>query len=149
MNWDAIGAAAELLGAIVVLVTLIYLTLQIRLSNKLMMWQYREMNRTTMIDINRDKIVDRELAELIFRAHSGEELDEVDAWRMILQTGNEVIAYQNVFLRAKMMGEQRMIDSAVRNATNHARSNRYFKELLEQGGYDEEFTSLVLQEGGT
>lgn len=35
MNWDAIGAIAEVLGAVVVLVTLIYFSLQIRQSNKL------------------------------------------------------------------------------------------------------------------
>jgi hypothetical protein len=30
MNWDAVGAIAELLGAIVVMTTLVYLTLQVR-----------------------------------------------------------------------------------------------------------------------
>ena len=35
MNWDAIGATAELLGAVAVLATLVYLSLQIRQSNKL------------------------------------------------------------------------------------------------------------------
>jgi len=35
MNWDAIGAIAEVFGAITVLVTLIYFSVQIRQSNKL------------------------------------------------------------------------------------------------------------------
>ena len=35
MNWDAIGALAEVFGAAAVLVTLIYLSLQIRQSNSL------------------------------------------------------------------------------------------------------------------
>ena len=35
MNWDAIGAIAEVLGALAVLVTLLYFSLQIRQSNKL------------------------------------------------------------------------------------------------------------------
>jgi hypothetical protein len=34
MDWDAIGAAGEILGALSVLVTLIYLSSQIRLSNR-------------------------------------------------------------------------------------------------------------------
>ena len=34
MNWQAIGAAGEVLGAIAVLLTLIYLTLQIRQNTK-------------------------------------------------------------------------------------------------------------------
>ena len=33
MNWDAIGAIAELVGAVAVVVTLIYLAIQIRQSN--------------------------------------------------------------------------------------------------------------------
>lgn len=35
MNWDAIGAGAEVIGAVSVLVTLIYLAVQIRQSNSL------------------------------------------------------------------------------------------------------------------
>jgi hypothetical protein len=34
MNWDAISAVAETVGTIVVLITLIYLTVQIRIANK-------------------------------------------------------------------------------------------------------------------
>ena len=34
MNWDALGAIAELLGAIAVLATLLYLARQIRESSK-------------------------------------------------------------------------------------------------------------------
>src|SRR5262245_19199499 len=39
MNWDAIGAVSELLSAIGVIVTLAYLALQIRQSNKIASWQ--------------------------------------------------------------------------------------------------------------
>ena len=35
MNWDAIGAIAEVLGAVAVLVTLVYFSFQIRQSNRL------------------------------------------------------------------------------------------------------------------
>ena len=34
MNWDAIGAVAESVGAIAVLITLVYLTIQVRIGNK-------------------------------------------------------------------------------------------------------------------
>ncbi len=34
MNWDAIGAVAEVVGAIAVLITLVYLTIQVRVGNK-------------------------------------------------------------------------------------------------------------------
>jgi hypothetical protein len=35
MNWDAIGAIGEILGALVVLLTLIYLATQVRQSNRI------------------------------------------------------------------------------------------------------------------
>ena len=34
MNWDAIGAVAESVGAIAVVITLVYLTIQVRVGNK-------------------------------------------------------------------------------------------------------------------
>jgi hypothetical protein len=34
MNWDAIGAVAETVGTIAVLVTLVYLSIQVRIANK-------------------------------------------------------------------------------------------------------------------
>ena len=34
MHWEAIGAASELVGAIAVVATLVYLTIQIRLSRQ-------------------------------------------------------------------------------------------------------------------
>ena len=34
MNWDAIGAVAEAIGAITVIVTLVYLTIQVRQNTK-------------------------------------------------------------------------------------------------------------------
>ena len=36
MNWDALGALSELVGAVAVIVTLAYLAIQIRDNNKMM-----------------------------------------------------------------------------------------------------------------
>lgn len=42
MNWDAVGAISELVGAVAVIVTLIYLALQIRQNNALLRSQSRQ-----------------------------------------------------------------------------------------------------------
>lgn len=34
MNWDALGASGEIIGAVAVLVTLYYLTIQIKIQNQ-------------------------------------------------------------------------------------------------------------------
>ncbi len=50
MNWDALGAIAELIGAIAVLVTLVFLTLQLRYANVLARSGASTAQTTRMID---------------------------------------------------------------------------------------------------
>ena len=42
MNWNAIGAISEIIGTIVVVITLIYLAIQIRQNNKLLLSESRQ-----------------------------------------------------------------------------------------------------------
>lgn len=42
MNWDAIGAISEIIGTIVVVITLIYLAIQIRQNNNLLLSESRQ-----------------------------------------------------------------------------------------------------------
>jgi hypothetical protein len=42
MNWDAIGAIAEGVGAIAVVVTLAYMAVQMRTANKRMNWNHSD-----------------------------------------------------------------------------------------------------------
>ena len=42
MNWDAIGAVGEVVGAIAVIATLVYLSLQIRQQNKSQQLEVKE-----------------------------------------------------------------------------------------------------------
>ena len=58
MNWEAIGAMGEILGAIAVLSTLVYLAIQVRRSNELARFtssrdilnQYNDLNRMVTSD---------------------------------------------------------------------------------------------------
>ena len=59
MNWDAIGATAELLGAVAVLATLVYLSLQIHQSNKLA--QAESQRELMKIDVFTPVITDPKL----------------------------------------------------------------------------------------
>lgn len=71
MNWDAIGAVGEIIGAIAVIATLAYLAIQIRSANK-----YAELEaiRFTLDGLSGycDKIVETpETASLLHRGRSG------------------------------------------------------------------------------
>ena len=82
MNWDAIGAVAELLGAIGVIVSLIYLAVQIGRNT-------RTQKRTNLGDIAtelattaRCVATDSEIASLLLRGYANlDSLDPVERYR--------------------------------------------------------------------
>ena len=82
MNWDAIGAIGEWTGALVVIVTLIYLARQIR-ENSI---NTRIAGINNLADMGRDIhftiAKDREMAELVYRAENNpDSLDVIDKYR--------------------------------------------------------------------
>ncbi len=55
MNWDAIGAISEIIGALAVVITLAYLAIQIRQSNELLRSESRQVlvsNDVTSLGVN-------------------------------------------------------------------------------------------------
>ena len=72
MNWDALGAIGELIGAIAVVITLAYLAVQVRQSNSA-----AKSSNATAVLMNSQKIaqavMDREFGDIILRAIAGEE----------------------------------------------------------------------------
>ena len=82
MNWDAIGAFAELLGGVGVIVTLVYLAHQIR--------QNTESNRTSVIQLTSEQETafwtsisnDEQVAEILIRGNKDlRTLSEVESAR--------------------------------------------------------------------
>ena len=51
MNWDAISATAEVLGALAVIVTLIYLAVQLRLQNTVTKAQIEQQRADSVIQL--------------------------------------------------------------------------------------------------
>jgi len=66
MNWEAISATAEIIGAVGVIVSLIYLALQVRSNTRAMMAQSARDAVAAMRDFNKSMVEDAELAR-IFR----------------------------------------------------------------------------------
>lgn len=108
MNWEAIGAVGEMIGAVAVIATLIFLALQVRHGSRMIDQQnaLAESDSVTrsvdLIDQWRMTIVsNRELAELWSKGLAQEELDEVDTLRfrelMMLRCGiMHAIYFQNI-----------------------------------------------------
>ncbi len=75
MNWDAIGAIGELVGAVAVVATLIYFAQQIRGSSRDSAAEYFTANQAIQADITKLTI---DHAELLTRANRNEELSDAE-----------------------------------------------------------------------
>ena len=84
MSWEAVGAIAELLGAIAILATIIYLAIQVRQAGS----QLRSSSTQTATQRLYDRALlvaqNKELADLIARASSGnEDFDATETTRIM------------------------------------------------------------------
>lgn len=95
MNWEAIGALAELLAAIAVLASLLYLANQIRQSTQVARSVARQSIAETAI-AEASSVVDHgDLAELIFRDLSGGRIEEHEDFRLQLFAFRSLRLYEN------------------------------------------------------
>ncbi|MBV1930234.1 MAG: hypothetical protein KUG71_00845 [Porticoccaceae bacterium] len=85
MNWDAIGAISEAVGALGVIITLIYLATQIRQNSRTMDQHTSAVATAAEIaaaDQNGRQYAilaqDSELADIIYRGNTGEQLNPVE-----------------------------------------------------------------------
>ena len=77
MNWDAIGAIGEILGAVAVGFTLVYLAIQVKQVKKdLHVSGFREINK---FFVDASEAVTPELAKIIAKNNEGESLDDWEA----------------------------------------------------------------------
>ena len=98
MNWDAIGAIAELLAAIGVILSLVYLAAQIKLGANQTEQNTKAVRASVYHEllgqiaaINADVVRFPDLAELIVRTRSGsEEPTEAERLRLRLMTTNSL-----------------------------------------------------------
>ena len=82
MNWDAIGAVGEVAGAVGVIITLGYLALQIRHSNKLATWETHRASVASHAEALSGVLNNPDVAK-VYRTGlmSPDELDEIEKIR--------------------------------------------------------------------
>jgi len=111
MNWEAIGAVGEIVGALAVVASLTYVAVQLKAANTLTQVQTRE-NANEAFDRWRSKLVlDEDLGALWDRGiDAPETLSETEAnrfrWLIIELMHNTRVQ----FLRAKDLGQQEELD---------------------------------------
>ena len=101
MNWEAIGAIGEVLASIGVVISLLFLSIQLRENTKAMSTQSQERNLDELKIIWSKFVDDPELASTWLKALKGEiELSESEKHQFRYMFYIQMLTYQRQYLRA-------------------------------------------------
>ncbi|NKB33665.1 MAG: hypothetical protein GKR91_11260 [Pseudomonadales bacterium] len=97
MNWDAIGAIGEILGAIGVIVTLAYLAIQIRHNTKVARAATRQAISDSTVGIVSDLTSSDSMADIMVRAFEGESLTKAESFRLHARCYRDMKHFENMY----------------------------------------------------
>ena len=107
MNWDAIGAIAEFVGAIAVVLTLMYLAVKIRQSNRLSRFQSSRDVFQQIDDNNRLVVENQDLRALAAKTYDS--LTTEESKQLSVFAGRQLNAFTNL----QTAYDQGLIDKAL------------------------------------
>lgn len=131
MNWDAIGAIAELLGAVAVFLTLIYLALQIRQNTRAVRSSAVDASIKSVMDVRVMLAQGSELADIFLRGNSDpDSLNPTEGLRYRLLLQNVTWSAWNVYSQAKSFetGIWKSQELMMRNLFGTPGGRRFFSE---------------------
>ncbi len=99
MNWDALGAIGELIGAAAVVGTLIYLSVQMRQNTNAVRLSSAQAVTEQLQYMFALMSSDEALAEIIVQAGNNDELSDTNRVRYNAWASNLMRAYENAFLQ--------------------------------------------------
>ena len=102
MNWEAIGAAGELVGAIAVVVTLIYLARQIRENSRVVQSASSQTLADSVSNWLNELIRDENVAEIFSRGlRNPEDLSQNERIRFNAIISSAFFQYQNTYMKTR------------------------------------------------
>lgn len=117
MNWDAIGAVAELLGSVAVLATLIYLSVQVKNAKKEFQATIRQNHATANLDMTMETI--RSPALLAAQVRAVEELGDVRPGIIAFQEKANLSLDEAIVLNNYFSARWRQVGDAVLGELDH------------------------------
>ncbi len=152
MNWEAIGAIGEILGAAGVIITLAYLAVQMRQSNRLAKRAAVQSLLAGRAEMNRFLASDPVLNDLVLKgAESPDDLDDGE-WKRFRMVGSTVIRhYEAIFLDNQEgllpPGIWRSQESSMKRVLSMPGAQNILSEL--ESDFDEAFVRHVKRLTGT
>ncbi|MDA1369631.1 MAG: hypothetical protein O2971_02570 [Proteobacteria bacterium] len=103
MNWDAIGAIGEIVGALAVFLTLAYLAIQIRQNTRAVQAAANDSSVSNANAARQSMYENEQLAEIFLRASADpDSLDDVERLRFRLLVHNLLMSQSNNFAQSKI-----------------------------------------------
>ena len=97
MNWEAISAVAEVVGVIAIVVSLIYVSVQIRQNTKVARAATRQAIADSTESLTSDLISNGEIAEIFLKHINGEELSAVESFRLQARCYRDMQHWENIY----------------------------------------------------
>lgn len=107
MNWDAIGAMGEVIGALAVVATILYLAIQLRMSNKFEAAKHQDVHMDRIRQRYLVVAQDGDLMRIVTAAARGEELDRTEAARAASFAAHRILVQRDAWARARILGKMR------------------------------------------
>ncbi len=103
MTLDDLGNLGEFLGAIAVVASLLYLSMQVRQNTRSVKSATAQSASQTIVGMNALIVGDRTVAELVSAGTQGAKtLDPIDQLRFSLLISNAFITYEMMFLQSRL-----------------------------------------------
>ena len=146
MNWDAIGAAGEIIGAAAVVVSLLYLAVQMRQSNRLVARAAEKEILAVRADYNKFVASDPKLNELFWKGiDTPELLNEAERQRFLNLYAPMARHLESVYLDIRegfISGRRSEVELAsMKRWLIQPGPQEYFSELGD--GFDPDFIATV------
>ena len=125
MNWDAIGAIGEVVGAVAVVISVVYLAVQIRTNTRSVKASAWQSTNAGSASLHQLLAADREMAELALRgAEDAAVLDTIDQFRLDSLLTLSFNQYQTAFLQSRLLRldedlvdtQRRYVESMIANS---------------------------------
>ena len=97
MNWQAVSAVAEVVGVVAIVVSLIYLAIQIRQNTKVARAATRQAISDSTENLGSDLLNNREIAEILVRDINGDPLSAVESLRLQARCYRDMQHWENIF----------------------------------------------------
>jgi hypothetical protein len=145
VNWDAIGALAELLGAVGVIASLVYLANQIRQNSQSVRAESvrQLLGQSSQMFMSATTSVEVVAAQV--KARAGDDLGEEDSTRLMLLTMAILGNYENGFYQYRSGSLPEEIHASFRRRLSEQLRIPWFRETWDQFGdrFTTEFRSYV------